>query len=377
MYPILYKQDSTGSLRQWQMELNNEQYRTISGQVGGQLVTSEWTTATPKNVGASNQRSAAVQAQSEVDSAYKKKQKEGYRRTKEEAATGVRNFFEPMLAKKYEDYIDDLPWAPRAKKSLLAYAQPKLDGIRCLYVNGQLQTRKGEPIPACTHILEALKNVPPDVVLDGELYNHDLKDNFNEIASLVRKTKNISDSDRALIKSTIQYWVYDSFYPKESELLFGERVPRTSGIVHQFTDSRFTREVSTQQIASQAELDRHYEDVLSNGFEGQMVRLNGAYQNKRSINLLKRKEFQDEEFVILDVLEGLGNRSGMAGALLLQLEDGRTFQSGIKGGRDHYRYLLSKRDQFIGKHATIRYFHRTPDGIPRFPVCTDIGRTDA
>ena len=42
------------------------------------------------------------------------------------------------------------------------------------------------------HILDELQpffNKYPDVVLDGELYNHDLKDNFEKIISLVRKQK--------------------------------------------------------------------------------------------------------------------------------------------------------------------------------------------
>ena len=42
------------------------------------------------------------------------------------------------------------------------------------------------------HILEELKpffQKYPNVVLDGELYNHDFKDDFESIISMVRKTK--------------------------------------------------------------------------------------------------------------------------------------------------------------------------------------------
>lgn len=372
---VLFKQDTTGAMRQWSMEQQDENYRTVTGQVAGTLVVSEWTKATVKNVGASNEKSPFVQAQLEIIAAYKKKIKEGYRETHEEASLGDRGFFEPMLAKKYEDYCQaETPWLWN-KDGGGVFAQPKLDGIRCIVKDGKLQTRKGEPIPSCDHILKALGTIPYGVVLDGELYNHDLKDNFNEIASLVRKTKGF-DKHLEAISNTIQYWIYDVFFDCAPDMKFSDRNAHLLILLSKLNPGPSIKIVHTNRIDSQKELDDHYEMVLSWGMEGQIVRLDAPYENKRTKSLLKRKEFQDEEFIIQDVLEGIGNRSGMAGSLLLQLGDGRTFQSGIKGGRDHYRYLLAKRDQFIGKKTTIRYFHRTPDGIPRFPVSVDIDRKD-
>ena len=80
------------------------------------------------------------------------------------------------------------------------FIQPKLDGVRCViqYENMGLEyevkaySRTGKEWKNIDHILEQL--IPffqkyPDVILDGELYNHDLRDNFEKIISLVRKTK--------------------------------------------------------------------------------------------------------------------------------------------------------------------------------------------
>ena len=51
-------------------------------------------------------------------------------------------------------------------------------------------------------------------------------------------------------------------------------------------------------------LDDYYGKYLDDGFEGQMVRVTDSpYQNKRSKNLLKRKEFIDEEFEVIDIEE--------------------------------------------------------------------------
>lgn len=375
MYPTLFKKDTTGAIRQWHVEQEGHRYRMVSGQVAGQLVASEWTEAKGKNIGRANATNGEDQAVNEIKAAYTKKKKEGYQESVELAhAKGV-DYFEPMLAKKYEEYCNtEFPWNFDGKGAV--FAQGKLDGIRCIGTWNRIHTRKGEPIPACFHVLRALENVPENMILDGELYNHDLKDNFNEIASLVRKTKGW-EKHQEKISATIQYWVYDCFFLDAPELTFQERYNRllvtlTAGVI----DQNIVKILGADEVKSQAELDAHYEKVLGWGMEGQIVRLDTPYENKRTKSLLKRKEFQDEEFIIADVLEGIGNRSGMAGSLVLHLNDGRTFDSGIKGGRDHYRYLLAKRTEFIGKPATIRYFHYTPAGIPRFPVCVDIGRGD-
>jgi uncharacterized protein YegP (UPF0339 family) len=54
------------------------------------------------------------------------------------------------------------------------------------------RTRNGKIIEAIPHITNSLKSffqANENTILDGELYNHELKDNFNKITSLVRKQK--------------------------------------------------------------------------------------------------------------------------------------------------------------------------------------------
>ena len=110
--------------------------------------------------------------------------------------------YKPMLAYPVSD-------KPIDYKSVV-YMQPKLDGVRCL-IQANNYADKGNIIPIVTaysrngkewknidHILEEL--VPfftkhPDAVLDGELYNHNFKDDFESIISMVRKTKP-TDEDR-------------------------------------------------------------------------------------------------------------------------------------------------------------------------------------
>lgn len=97
-----------------------------------------------------------------------------------------------------------------------------------------------------------------------------------------------------------------------------------------------------------------------------IVRQDTLYENKRTKSLLKYKEFNDAEYRIVDVLEGVGNKSEMAGSIVCT--DGKvSFNSNIKGNREFCRQMLKGKKKYVGKMATIQYFNLTPDGIPRFP----------
>ena len=128
-----------------------------------------------------------------------------------------------MLAQNVGDYSriksDDWP----------LYVQPKLDGVRCLIQAEGLTpyhdsnpvshgfmvkaySRTGKEWKNIDHILDELhpffaKN--RNVILDGELYNHDLKDDFEKIISLVRKTKP-TDEDRLESAEMVQFHCYDT-----------------------------------------------------------------------------------------------------------------------------------------------------------------------
>ena len=101
------------------------------------------------------------------------------------------------------------------------YSQPKLDGVRCL-IQYERRTQPREDVVVAysrtgkewkniDHILEQLKpffQKHPDVVLDGELYNHELKNDFEKIISLVRKTKP-KPEDRIESAEKVQFHCYD------------------------------------------------------------------------------------------------------------------------------------------------------------------------
>lgn len=356
-FPTLFKRTSTGKIQVWYMQIDEDRYRSVSGQQDGKKTTSEWTVAKPKNIGKANATTGREQAIAEVEAEYEKKKARDYHPTATTVDTAMR--FKPMLATKWADRKDKL------SDSVRLAMQPKLDGVRCI-ANAQAQglwTREGKPIYGAPHIQRALATLfkaKPDLILDGELYNHDLKNDFNKIVSAVKK-QNPTAKDLALSEQSIQYWVYDMpsfkghFHARSKELHY--ILPHHPSLVFVET-SMFIDKDGVDEIAAK---------FIDEGFEGAMVRLDQPYENKRSANLIKWKEFQDEEFIIADIQEGDGNRAGMAARVVLNLKDGRTFSAGLIGNVDYCTELLKEKSKHIGKKGTVIFQNLTPDGIPRFP----------
>jgi len=340
--PIFHR-DSKGKVRSWRYEVDGPRWRTISGLVDGEKVITGWTVSIAKS-----QDTDEAQAMFEARAEEQKKLDRKYARSlgdiDEVKAAGVK----PMLAHKYERWVGP------------CFSQPKLDGIRNLAARSGLWSRTGQPIVSCPHILEALQpffDEFPDAVLDGELYSHELREDFNEITSLVKRTKPTSE-DLAESARVIQYHVYDF---ASHDGLFGERDEALAALL---PEHKSIVKVQTLPIDHPSMLDKIYGIYLEAGYEGQIVRLNGPYEQKRSKQLLKRKEFQDDEFPVVGIEEGNGNWFGYAKRAILRLPDGREFGAGIKGDQTYCaKLLLQKWDT-----ATVRYFTPTPDGVPRFPV---------
>lgn len=360
----LYKLDSKGKVRVWHAETGTDGtrwgLRSIAGLQDGKKVTSEWTFVEQKNVGRSNETSLEEQATAEMQSEVQKKKDRGY-------FTDMKNIdtfdkFKPMLAEKFEDVT--LDW-----ESGYVYSQPKLDGIRCIARKDGLWTRSGKEIPAVPHIWESLKEFfskHPDMILDGELYNHELKDDFNSITSMVRKTKP-KPEDLVKSKELVQYHVYDVFVPSEPDLPFRKRE-----LLRYAASNEFVKMVPTMQVNDPSAIDSLYEGYLEHGYEGQMIRVDGKYENKRTKNLLKRKEFLTDEFEVVEMLEGQGNWQGCTKHFVLQLTAEKTFQAGVRGDMDTLREMWDKQQK--PDWVTLRYFTPTPDGVPRFPVVIDWGK---
>lgn len=356
MLPILYKYTSKGQAQQWEIKVYADSFYTIEGIVGGKLTTSDPTICTGKNIGKANETTAEEQAILEAKSRWQKKLDKGYN----EVLTEEKRFFEPMLAFEFSKYEDLLFTVP-------TYVQPKLDGMRSIK-DGKLTSRNGKEIVSCPH----LEGDGPK--LDGELYNHDLKDDFNKIMSLVKKTKPTPE-DLLESKEKVKYWVYD--FPDHVGP-FSQRYMALQLELSKLEYSESFVVVPTYRVETMDQVIELHASFIEQGFEGSIIRMDlGNYENKRSKQLLKYKDFMDAEFEIYDVKPGLGNRSDCAATLsIVVYETSPTTGVGcsvtMTGTQDFMRKVLRDKEQIIGKKCTAKFFGYTKDGSLRFPTLKHI-----
>lgn len=357
----IYKRDSNGEIRQWRFEVSGDQWRAQSGLVGGAQVESGWVTCTPKS-----RDTAEAQALFEAEAEMGKKLDKDY-------AVSIAALDEPraaggpvMLAHKYEAW-------PAGQT--VVYSQPKLDGMRCKVNAHGLWSRTGKLIVSCPHIFSTLSPAftsHPQLEIDGELYAHEMKDDFPALMSILRKSKP-SEKDVEKAASIVKYHVYDIFVE-------GKRFSDRSRMLELFVEGLGSPDlvfVPTSLVTNKDQLDQAYGTYLEAGYEGQIVRLDGLYERKRSKNLLKRKEFETKEFELVAIEAGNGNWAGLAKKVTFKLPDGQLCGAGIKGNRDQAKDLLERAPSLIGRPVTIRYFPE-PDNknLPRFAVAIDFDRPD-
>jgi len=249
------------------------------------------------------------------------------------------------------------------------FMQPKLDGVRCViqYEHSGIvkaYSRTGKEWKNIDHILFNLAPwfaLNPNVILDGELYNHDLKDDFEKIISLVRKTKP-TDIDMLESADLVQFHCYDIIdetktFEERNEFI-KQTVPRNHCVKH----------VDTRPVPNNMYADTIHKQNLNMGYEGSILRTNDVYACKRSHNLRKFKDFHDDEAMILDWVEGKGKRAGTIGKFMAQDSEGNVFGMPVM---DKFKYLQENFEEmktWVGKLATFTYFERTKADSYRHPL---------
>jgi len=255
------------------------------------------------------------------------------------------------------------------------FIQPKLDGVRCIIqaeMDGTViaYSRTGKEWKNIYHILKELRSFFykfPNIILDGELYNHDLKNDFEKIISLVRKTKPMYH-DRVESDMKVQFHCYDTIM---EHMPFDER---DHFIAKNLQTNYCIKHVRTLLTNNKAHTKACHKENLVAGYEGSIVRTNDIYQCKRSHSLRKFKDFQDAEALIIGYEEGKGKREGTLGKFLMQDEDGNKF--GCPPGKGYnyqdMRDMLKDIHKYMGQTATFTYFERTKAGSYRHPLFKSI-----
>lgn len=363
-FPPLFKKTNTGAIQRWEIGTVRTTIITEFGLVDGKKQTTQDHIKKGKNIGRSNETTAEEQADLEAQAKWMKQKKRGYVESIEAARDGkvdsvIEGGIVPMLAKVYGDYSDEIKY-PVA-------VQPKLDGHRCLAVvdstgGVSLWTRTRKRYTAVPHIEFQLEKIVSkmklrNVVLDGELYSHRLRNDFEKISSAVRKKNATMDA------VSIQYHIYDV----NTDVCFRSRLASIADII--IYGGNTVHLVDTDFADSEVKVMELYEKHKAAGYEGAMVRLLGlGYEGKRSRQLLKLKDFQDAEFKIVDMEEGRGKLAGHCGAFVCVTESGEEFRAKMSGDTKQLKSYWEDQSNYIGDYLTVKFQGFTSGGLPRFPV---------
>jgi len=359
----MYQKDTRGSTRIWSIKVEKDgDFAIITkthGLVDGKQASVQRKITKGKNIGKSNETTPCEQAILEAKSISKKKEDEGYSQNIEER--GKVPVVLPMLAHDWNK-VKTLP-------SLPLFVQPKIDGVRMIalrdsYDKINLTTRRGKPIVSMKHIQDELHRIiPKNTVLDGELFSN--KKTFEEITGIVRRNTPKEKDDPTVIK----YHIFDVFEMNKESMPFCERVKILNGLQKCLGKDSSIQIVDTRYITTIEEVDKVHERFTREGHEGTMYRTpSGPYTIRlRSRNLLKRKDFETDEYKIVGAEQADGKDKGTV-IWICETNSGERFNVRPKGTLAVRAKLWQTRDSHIGKMLTVRFQNLSEFGVPRFPV---------
>lgn len=371
-FPILYKKTNTGAIQYWKIEVYEAvsnlipqpgEIRIEYGQVGTDNPQMTFDVISKgKNPGKKNETSPMQQAYKEAQAKYEKQLKKGYidsidKAQNEELDELIEGGIVPMLAHKFSEQAHKIKYP--------SFVQPKLDGIRCIAIvkdgAATLWTRTRKPITSVPHIIQELEAAfeNQDIILDGELYNHDMKSDFEKIVSLVRQEEPGEGHEM------VQYHVYDMVNDEEFKFRYAQlhRMFR----MFEFYSLRL---VQTEVCQTEDNVMEFFDKYREQGYEGAMLRnVTSKYANKRSYDLQKVKEFEDAEFKIIGIEEGRGKLAGHVGSFVCQMDNGKQFLAKAKGATERLKDYFDNHSLWKDKKLTVQYQGLTgKEGVPRFPV---------
>jgi DNA ligase-1 len=389
LFPVLTGEAKTGKTKIWSIEVKGSGgSATIISRYGyedGAQQVEEKEVLEGKNIGKKNETTPLQQAIQMARTSWNKKKASGYveMETEGEAMGGAGSGAATAAAKSLEGgrataISVEVPMPMLAHKLsekekhlvLPCYGQPKFDGTRSIGLCGLeegvpcLFSRQRKAYPHLEHIQAVLRKLPKGIVLDGELYT--TKHKFQKIVGLV-KQKTIKEEDKEK-HNDIQMYCYDIVDPDRT---CEERYSFLKGMFRDLKDviGSVLMLCPTVLLNKKEDFKVKHDEYVAAGFEGLMLRnLKGRYAvGERSVDLLKMKEFQDDEYEVVDFYEGEGREAGCV-MWRLKTAEGKEFGCRPEGTHEERAELLKEAASYVGKKLTVRFQELTKDGIPRFPV---------
>lgn len=355
-FETLYERDAKGKLRVWNISVSDKtthsEITVVHGTDGGKQITKVTKVLKGKNIGKTNATTHYTQALADAKGKWDQKNKQGY--TNDRFSESKTKY--PMLAKEFT----------KNKKKVVypCLGQPKIDGVRCVYNNGEFRSRMGKKFFGLSHIKIELSKFG-DKIIDGELYSYEM--NFNKLVGLV-KSETLS-SVQKIEELKILFVAYDVFSHED----YSKRLSNLSAVING-SGFKYVKLIRSEEIHTEEEINMFHKQFVSEGYEGIMIRnKKGAYdEKKRSNNLLKYKHFFDEEYKITGFTsEKLIEKGKEMDLIVWECEiskGGQKFHARPQGCFEDREKMYKIAKKYIGCLLTVKYQELTPDGIPRFPV---------
>lgn len=387
----LYKLNANGNTMEWRIEFDGDKYlRTIHGDIITSNGTSGAMTTSLIEVIPKSNRNMQEQALLEARSRYKDKfLSDGYR----PAGEAPPNDCQPALANKWVPHtVMNKAKEEKKTKGIKVDAtwkvidrwpvavSPKLDGIRMLAKfsnkNIRCRSRLNRLFANLQHIESELLNffpyLPSEAELDGELYSHNMT--FQQLTSATKTVKT-----RHPRLKEVEYHIFDIILGEE--MSYDKRYELLMNAYNRYLEDG---NKNTTFVFVPIEFANNDQDILNchkkyveQGYEGAIVRKIGSKNDKelkescyhpgRSSNLLKYKEFIDEEAVVVEVDKATGTEEGAA-MLLVRDKRNNIFPIRMRGSVDRRREWYQNPKLVLNKEVTIRYQELSDTGVPRFPV---------
>lgn len=266
------------------------------------------------------------------------------------------------------------------------FGSRKLDGVRCICrKEGNTVTfysRNGKEFETLGRIAEDVKQIPGNFILDGEvcMVDQNGKEDFQGIMKEIRRKDHTIKNPKFLVFDCLTITEFDNH---TGTTKLSDRLQRTEMLGISKGHLETLTLVDQVLITTDEQFTEMAKDAEINGYEGIMVRKNIGYEGTRSHNLLKVKKFHDEEYTVLECVNGTirwteNGQQVEKECLSSIIIEHKGYRVSVGSGfsKEQREYYLNRHDELIGKTVTVQYFEESQNQMGgyslRFPVVKHI-----
>lgn len=281
-------------------------------------------------------------------------------------------------------------WTEKIQLNENWYISRKLDGCRCIcFYNSpndiKFYSRQGKEFTTLSILKEKLSkcNIDNNTVFDGEICIIDEYGN-EDFQSIIKEIKRKDYTIKNPCYMIFDRLTKNEFEMKEQSQMFDWRQERLTEIFNINKDILSNNfKYVTQYKYTIDTLNELKQIANSNNWEGLMFRKNVPFENKRTNDLLKYKEFNEDDYKVIDVekgevqdvVNGIATKIPAIGALIIE-HKGNKVHVGTGLSLEQRKRWLEHPEEIIGQIINVKYFEETQDQSGkyslRFPVLKGI-----